>query len=221
MALDSTPLRHFIGQGEIYTRVKKPDVGGAQLFVAADPGEPETGIPQVAGGTDAADYVGLTNGPASLEYKPEYKAVEIEQTYVEVEPRLVKESVTLKFKCALPTYQNLLLALQSATRLSVAGDGNTPNKEVLQVGGLIFSDPQTICLVSKIGSYTDTAMTPAPHNLFEWITLYQAMSVDGLKLDYKRGETRMVEVTFTGYGDVSRPDGDQLFQLGQDTDPTL
>jgi hypothetical protein len=52
------------------------------------------------------------------------------------------------------------------------------------------------------------------------VCIYDALSVDGVKLDYKRNENRMVEVTITGYADPTRDAGDQLFQIGQDEDPT-
>jgi hypothetical protein len=196
-------LRNMVGQGEIYSGCTKPATNTAIALTA--------GVP--AGGTS----VGLTSGPASLDYKPEFKGVEIEQAYGEVAPRVTKESVTLKFKCAESTYDKLQLALQTATHATTAGSGATPTKNTLYIGGLTFFNDQCICLVSNIGSYVYMATTV---QLYEWVCIYSAMSVSGLKLDWKRGETRMVEVEITGYADVTRNEGDQLFQIGQQKDPS-
>lgn len=206
-------LRRFIGQGEVYYDVNTPASDfDPILFVAGSPG-----VPQISSGATAAPSVGLTSGPASLEYKPEFKGVEVEQANGEVAPRLTKESVTLKFKMAEATYDRLKLALQTATLTTTTGSGVTPTTRLLSMGGQTFFPTQCIALVSPIGTYTDSSTVV---ELFEWVALYQALSVDGVKLDYKRNETRMVEVTITGYADVTRGVGDQLFQIGQDEDPT-
>jgi hypothetical protein len=185
-------LKRFIGAGEIYTDCTKP---AANTNIALTAGVP-------AGGTS----VGLTSGPATLEYKPEFKGVEIEQTYGEVAPRVTKESVTLKFKCAEATYAKIALALQTGTQRAAS----TPTGTFYTVGGKDFFDTQCITLVSPFDNGSGTTW-------YEWVCLYDALSVDGLKLEYKHGETRMIEVTLTGYSDPTRPVGDQLFQIGQQT----
>jgi hypothetical protein len=201
-------LKRFIGQGEIYLNCKKPDDMTALTLTG--------GVPKAADGTTDATSVGLTNGPASLEYKPEFAAIEVEQAFGEIAPRLTKESVTLKFKCAEATYDRIQAALSTSTLVSVAGAGANPTSNVLTVGGKIDAATQCVVLVSKIGSYSHMSTTV---DLYEWVCLYEAMSVDGVKLDWKRGENRMVEVTITGYADVTRSEGDQLFQLGQLAQP--
>jgi hypothetical protein len=309
-------LKKFIGQGEIYLNVTKPNDMTALTLNAQ-------GIP--TGGTS----VGLTNGPASLEYKPEFKGLEVEQAFGELAPRLTKETVTLKFKCAEATYDRIQAALPmstleqdttatgiadpvtaptlahaaastalaagdyhvayayitangvtlpspDATVTLVAGDNITTtdlgilpggvtgviwylsvaansatmkqiaqaadgaaqtfttlpaagaaspqtvnttggaNRNLLMVGGKIDAITQCVALVSKIGTYSYMGTTVV---LYEWVCVYEAMSVDGVKLDWKRGENRMVEITITGYADVTRSEGDQLYQLGQLAQP--
>jgi hypothetical protein len=206
-------LKKFIGQGEIYYNVGKPTSFAAITFGAGANAK----IPQKQDGTTNADSVGLTSGPATLEYKPEFKGVEVEQAYGEVAPRVTKETVTLKFKCAEATYTRIKLALQTGTLTTDVGAAGDPTDQLLSVGGKTFFSSQCIALVSDLGTY-DNAGTPV--DIWEWVAIYEAMSVDGLKLDWKRGETRMVEVTITGYADVTRSEGDQLFQIGQLEDPT-
>jgi hypothetical protein len=226
MALSTADIKRFIGQGEVYINVKAPLAGataadcGPLLFVAPGAGEPETGIPQRTDAITAADYVGLTSGPATLEYKPEWKGIEVEQANGEIAPRVTKEMVTVKFTMAEAHYTNLRIAMQTGTAVSIAGAAGAPNKELTVTGGGIFFDPICVAIVSPIGSYTDTQPTPAPHNLFEWVVIYQAISTEGVKIEYKRNNTRLVEVTLTGYADVSRPVNDQLYQHGQDVDPS-
>lgn len=308
-------LKKFIGQGEIYLGVTKP---GDMAALALN-----------AQGQPTGTSVGLTSGPASLEYKPEFKGLEVEQAFGELAPRLTKEGVTLKFKCAEATYDRIQAALPMSTlqqdttatgiadpttaptlahapastglaagdyhvayafitangvtkptpdatvtiiagdnitttalgalpggvtgvvwylsvaannatmkQIAQAADGSTQtfttlpaagaaspqpvnttggaNRNMLMVGGKIDAVTQCVALVSKIGTYTYMATTVT---LYEWVCLYEAMSVDGVKLDWKRGENRMVEVTITGYADVTRSEGDQLFQLGQMASP--
>ncbi len=195
-------LKKFIGQGEVFTGVTKPADGVIMGF------EQAYGLP--LGGVS----VGLTSGEATLEYKPEFAGVEVEQAYGEVAPRVKKETVTLKFKCAEATYARIKVALSTATEtVLVAGTApDTARRVLLTVGGKTFFDPQCVALVSNIGTYTHQSSI---NNLYEWVCLYSAISVDGLTLEWKRGETRMIEVTMTGYADVTRTEGDQLFQFVQ------
>jgi hypothetical protein len=99
---DVAPLKQFIGEGNVYINVKVPAASTSlatsipQEFLAPTvPTDPETGIPLDKAGTLGATSVGLTNGPRTVEYKPEYKGVEVEQAAGEVAPRVTKEAVTL------------------------------------------------------------------------------------------------------------------------------
>lgn len=227
MALSTADIKRFVGQGEVYINVKVPEAGataadcGPLLFVDPAPGDPETGIPQKTGMTTAADYVGLTSGPATWEAKPEWKGIEVEQANGEIAPRVTKEMVTLKFTMAEAHYRNLRIAMQTGTAISIAGTAGAPDKELTVSGGKIFFDPICVAVVSPIGSYMDTQPTPALHNMFEWVVIYEAISTEGVKVEYKRNQTRLVEVTLTGYASVGRPEGDQLYQHGQDKDPSI
>ena len=193
-------LRTYIAQGEIWTGVTKPAADAIMGFDQA------SATP--LGGTS----VGLTSGPATLEYKPEFKGIEVEQAYGEIAPRVTKETVTLKFKLPVASYDKLQLALQTAALTTTTGSGATPTVRLLSIGGETFFPTQSIALVSEVGEWTSQDST---NKLYEWICLYEALSVDGLKLDFQRGETRMVEVTMTGYADVTRNEGDQLYQFVQ------
>lgn len=194
-------LKTFINQGEVWAHVTAPSTGVGQQWLAGNPGTP---VGTEAGG--GALSLGITSGPATLEYKPTFAGVTIEQAYGDVAPRVTKEAVTLKFKCAEATYKRIRIALQTGT-YNQTGPVSGTYRHWLEVGGKTFFSTDCVALVSKVND------TPAR---YEWVTIYAAMSVDGIKLDWKRGETRMVEVTITGYADVTRPEGDQLFQLGQE-----
>ncbi len=343
-------LKRFIGQGEIYINVGKPATSFAPIIFGS---AGNALIPQKVGGSTNADSMGITSGPATLEYKPEFAGVEVEQAYGEVAPRVKKEAVTLKFKCAESTYDRIKAALQTGTlaqqnqsagnanpvgvpvgtaaaggtltagtywiayawrrttgigaavggetvglvsagtalsagnltlaftnlsggqlppggysvnwyvsiapsatydpaamrfyvnnagtgtanisapatltgldtaatsykRVPTANYTGNPGYDMLKVGGLTFLPSTCVTLVSDLGTFNNAGGV-GPQRIWEWLTLYEALSVDGLTLSWKRGETRMVDVTMTGYADVTREEGDQLFQFGQLEDPT-
>lgn len=189
-------LKKFIGQGEIYVGVTAPAANTALALTA--------GVP--ATGTD----VGLTSGEATLTYKPTFTGVSIEQTTGEVAPRVTNETVELKFMAAEAVVANIGLALQTGTSHTTTGPGRT----FYTVGGKVFFSNQCVVLVSP---FVDDG---TGNTWYEWVCLYSAMSVQGLVLKYKRNDTRMIEVTFTGYPDPTRPVGDQTFQIGQQTTDT-
>ncbi len=196
-------LKKNIGAATIYTGVTKP---ADQTPITLTAGVP-------TGGVD----VGMTSGPATFEYKPEYADVQVEQSLAPVAPRITKETVTLKFRSAEAVFNTLKLAIQSGNTASTTGVAPAPDLDIIYVGGDIFAnDPQCVALVTKIGSFTYMS---TDYDLFEFIVLYEVLSVDGVSVAFKLGETRMVDVTLTGYADVTRPIRDQLFQWGRQGTP--
>lgn len=186
-------LKRYIGEGNIYVGITKP-ADLTALYTTWTNGVP-------AGGRN----VGETVDAAELSYKPTFEDVRIEQAYGHVAPRVVDEAVSLKFKCAVASYQNLALALQTGHQVTAAGVADT-----LFVGGRPFTASQTVALVSPIKN-----PTTGDTEFYEWVCLYEAYSIEGLTLPYKRGQTRLVDVTINGYADITRTEKDQLFQIGQ------
>lgn len=198
-------LKKNIGAATIYTGVTKP----------AD----KTPVTLTAGVPTGGTSIGMTSGPATFEYKPEYADVQVEQSLAPVAPRITKESVTLKFRSAEAVFNTLKLAIQSGDTVSTSGVAPAPDLDIIYVGGDIFAnDPQCVALVTEIGHFTHMS---TEYTLYEFIVLYEVLSVEGVSVNFKLGETRMVDVTLTGYADVTRPVRDQLFQWGRQADPTV
>lgn len=197
--LDS--LTSLAGEAAIYINCTKP-ADGADVALT-------DGVP--AGGT----WVGMTQDAAEWSYKPTISGVKIEQTNLEVAPRITDEELTLSFKAAEAVYDKLKLALQGATFTDTPNTGTTPGKRTLSVGGLTQITTQCVVLVSKIGSYVYMATTV---NLYEWFVLYNAVSVDGVKVPYQRNATRMLQISLKGYGDPTRTVGDHLGKWGAQYD---
>jgi hypothetical protein len=187
MAVSVTQVQRYTVGGSIYKGVTKPADFTLMTHAA--------GVP--TGGTD----VGATTGVATFEYKPTISMTDIEQVFGQVAPRMTAESATLKFTCVEATYLNLAMAAQMATP-STDGSHN-----ILKVGGRTDITPQCVAIVAK----------NADSGLFHWVCIYNAVSMDGLAIGYKRGEPRQVSVTMTAIPDVARSVGDQLAQYNEET----
>lgn len=191
-------LTEYIGRGDVYLipRASCPADGALMTHI--------NGVP--TGGV----WVGLTGSAAQFKYKPEVKAMSIEQVLGDVAPRLHKEQGTVQFECSEATYLNIASALASAQTGTVAGTpGSIPTRNWIKVGGKTTVTPVTLAIVSPIPGSTAPAR-------FEWICCYVVVAANGVELNYAKSENRQVKVTLELYADATRTEGDQLFQLIQE-----
>lgn len=146
-------------------------------------------------------YVGFTNGPATLAFRPTYYMVETEQAFAEVLVVPTAEEATLTFTMQEADYRNLAISMGQATTEVNAG---APVNNALFVGGQSEVNLQVVCMLSKkrssIGGYFVS-------------TLYQAYSNDGANLNFERRAEQKNPVTMRCLADTTRPIGDQLFQV--------
>jgi hypothetical protein len=197
-------LNRLIKEAAIYINCTKP-ADGADVALTA-------GVP--AGGT----WVGLTQDAAEWDYTPTISGIKIEQTNLEVAPRITDEQVQLTFKTVEAVSDKLALAIgPGGTLTNTAGATTTPSKNTIAMGGKSDVTTQTVVLVSQIGTYTYMG---TPVTLYEWFVIYNAVSATGAKVSFKRNETRMVQVTIKGYGDPTRTVGDQASKYGAMYDPS-
>lgn len=145
-------------------------------------------------------YVGFTNGPATLTYRPTYYMVQTEQAFAEVITVPTAEEATLGFVLLESDYKNLAVGIGQGTT-KVTG-GGTPNNAIF-VGGKSLVALSVVVMVSKhrsgVGYYIST--------------LYQAYSDGGVALNFERRAETRIGVTMRSLADATRPVGDQLFQL--------
>lgn len=197
-------LRDNIAEANIYVGCTKP--ADFTPITISSIGVPTGGV-----------WVGLTSGPTVFTYKPDVKGSEIEQVYGEVEPHVVKETASLKFKCAEASFLSIQLATQTGTAVTTAAVGAVPGTQTLFVGGKIFHNTQCVVLISDIGSFAYMSTTV---KLYEYVVFYKVMSVTGILNTYKRGEPRMITVDFNAYPDATRATGDQMYQHGKLVGPS-
>lgn len=145
-------------------------------------------------------YVGFTNGPATLTYRPTYYMVETEQAFAEVLVTPTGEETTLGATLLESDYKNLALGIGQGTTKVVTGP---PAVNGIFVGGKASVGLNVVVLMSRHRSGTGYYVA----------TMYQAYSSDGVALNYERRQEQRIGVTFRALANASRPVGDQLFQI--------
>lgn len=198
-AADATKVH--IGQGDVW-------IGGTAPAAGTDPTSPINGTPSAlnafttayAAPTSGGTYVGFTNGPATLTYRPTFYGVTTEQAFADVITTPTAEEATLGFTMLESSYANLTNAFGQGTG-RVVGSGTLSN--TLYLGGR----PDTVVKVVTMLSRKRTGVG------YYVLTVYQGYNSEGVSINYeKRAETR-IPVTIRALADVTRPQGDQLFQL--------
>ena len=199
MATDVTKIH--IGQGEIW-------LGGTPPTAGTDPNDPTGGTPSVlnsmttnyAAPTSGGTYVGFTNGPATLTYRPTFYMVETEQTLGEVLATPTAEETTLAFTMLEATYLNFSNAFNQGTTRTVVGP---PAQNAVYVGSKGTFSTKLLVMMSRKISGTG----------YYILTIYKAYSMEGATLNFERRAETRIAVTMKSLADTTRPIGDQLFQI--------
>lgn len=145
-------------------------------------------------------YVGFTNGPATLAFRPTYYMVETEQAFAEVLAVPTAEEATLTFTMQESDYRNLALSMGQAT---TEVNASPPINTALFVGGTAVVNLQCVSMLSR--KRTGPGYFAA--------TLYQSYSNDGANLNWERRAEQRNPVTMRCLAATQRPVGDQLFQV--------
>lgn len=190
-----------IGNGDIWT-------GGTAPAAGSDPTDPTAGTPSALNAmatgftdpTSGGTYVGATQGPATLTYRPTFYQVETEQSYAPVITTPSTEEATLGFNALELTYANLHSAF-GQTKTRVVGAGVLSNTNY--VGGLRTVPVEVAVLLSRKRSGVGYWLT----------TFYQGYSREGSTLPHERRAETRLPVTIHGLALPTRPEGDQLFQI--------
>lgn len=195
-AIDQQKIQ--IGQGDIW-------VGGTAPAAGSDPLDPTsstvntmtTGFNAPASG---GTYVGATNGAATLTYRPTYYNVVTEQAFADVVTIPTAEETTLAFNALEMTYQNIQTALSQSTTLAGGAAGNV---------NFVGSKPGVTTAVVVLCSRKRTGTG------YFLLTIYQGYSSEGVAINFERRAESRLPVTIRALADLSRPEGDQLFQLAE------
>lgn len=191
----TNPAYVQIGQGDVW-------IGGTPPAAGVDLTDPTTSalntmVTGYTAPTSGGTAVGLTNGPATLLYKPTYYMVISEQAFAEIIVIPTSEETTLDFMMMEVSYQNLHTVMgQSATK---TGGGYNAN----YVGGLLTVTPRLAVLNSRKRSGVGYYIT----------SIYQAYSQDGISAAFDRRKEVTLKTLLRALADTTRPVGDQLFQI--------
>lgn len=190
-----------IGQGEVW-------VGGTAPTGGTDLTDPTAGTPSAVNAmatgytapTSGGTYVGFTNGAATLNYRPTYYMVVTEQAFSEVVTIPTNEEASLAFTMVEASYANLANAIGQAATRTVVGP---PAFDAIYVGSKSVITTAVVAVMSRKRSGTGYYIA----------TLYQAYSMEGIAMNLDRRAESRIPTTMRCLADVSRPQGDQLFQL--------
>ena len=189
-----------IGQGEVWFGGTAPAAGG-------DPNDPTTSsvnamTTNFAAPVSGGAYVGFTNGPATLLYKPTFYNVETEQAFATVLVTPTAEEASLEFTMEEQSYTNLALGMSQATTSVVVGP---PQRNNIFVGSKATMTFRVLTLLSRKRTGTG----------YYILTMYQTYSMDGATLNFERRKETQNKVVMHCLADLTRPTGDQLFQLAE------
>lgn len=195
MATDIAKIH--IGQGDVW-------LGGTAPTGGTDMTDPTSSVVNsmtslFAAPASGGTAVGFTNGPATLTYKPTYYNVETEQAFAEVLVVPTAEECSVDFVMLEASYTNLNKAMGQATSaVNVTGGSNT---------NFVGGKPTVTTFLLALCSRKRTATG------YYLLTIYQVYSMDGVALNFERRKETQNKVTMRALADVTRPTGDQLFQL--------
>jgi hypothetical protein len=198
-AIDVTNIH--IGPGDLF-------IGGTAPTAGTDPNDPSAATASAlvaatsgfAGVSTTGDYVGATNGPATLTYRPTFYGVVTEQAYADVVTTPTAEEATLTFTALETTYQNIATAIGQGVSAVVTGP---PAANVIYVGSKAVLETQPVVLISRKRSGTG----------YKAACIYQGYSSEGSSVNWERRAESRLPMTIRALADLTRPIGDQLFQV--------
>lgn len=183
-------------------------MGGTPPAAGSDLTDPTAGTPSAlntaatgfANPSSLGTYVGFTNGPANVAYRPTYYMVDTEQAFAEVAVVPTGEESTLSFNAQEITYRNLKNAFGQATSLVVAGP---PAANAIFVGSKPTVPTQLAVGISRKQSGVGYFI----------LSIYRGYSFAGATINFERRAESRIPTEIRSLADLTRPVGDQLFQL--------
>lgn len=154
-------------------------------------------------------YLGITKGGTELEYEPNYHDLTSDQTgETPLDSILIGEAVKVTTNLLDTTKEHMSVVMPTADKEMDGGDikavtfGRRPGLRLGHHAGVLRVHP----ISSGVGK-TDLD-----------VIIYRAANKAKLELAYKLDEEWVIPCEFVGYPDDFRPEGDQLFRIGDITD---
>lgn len=159
-------------------------------------------------GTDIPIYLGLTKGGTKLEYSPEFYDLEADQTgKTALDSILIGEDVKITTELLDTTLKHISLVVPTADKeyqedkIKAVTFGRRPGLRLGNYAGVLRVHP----ISAGVGK-TDKD-----------VIVYRAANKAGLDLAYELENEWVIPCEFVGYPDDFRPEGDQLFRIGEYT----
>lgn len=160
-------------------------------------------------GSNIPIYLGLTKGGTKLEYTPEYYDITSDQTGKTIlDSILIGEEVKITTELLDTTLEHISTVVPTADKESEGGSikaatfGRRPGLRLGHRAGVLRVHP----ISAGVGK-TDKD-----------VIVYRAANKASLNLAYELENEWVIPCEFVGYPDDFRPEGDQLFRIGEYTD---
>ncbi len=157
-------------------------------------------------GSSIPVYLGLTKGGTTLEYTPEYYDITSDQTgKTPLDSILIGEEVKITTELLDTTLEHISTVVPTADKeggedkVSAVTFGRRPGLRLGHTAGVLRVHP-----VSAGVGRTDKD-----------VIVYRAANKASLKLAYELENEWVIPCEFVGYPDDFRPEGDQLFRIGE------
>lgn len=188
MALDNTKIHQ--GPARIFLGVTAPTTG-----------TPPTPLTHTAGVPGTGTEVGHTEGDATIKYLLDKDEITSEQVLAPVDVVAKAEMFSIEFVCQELTYNTLVTAFDNV------GTVDDVSKSLFYAGGgTAVLSPKTQCVV--LTSIQRNAPTK-----FIVTTAYKVYSAQGFEFSVSRSKKSTYKMKLIGLADMSRNDGDRLFQF--------
>jgi len=214
-----TPKAIQVGPMMLWHNVDKPADGATLLVSGQASGSNDQRVfgplPLTASGT----AIGSTIGQSTIQYRPQFVDIDIEQALSPVEKVISREDAGLTASIAELTAENLRdvsipgnLVTPVATLKSVDLDPHlgvsSQYRHTITMGGLRVVEP--MCIVG-ISANRRINVTGGPFS-YTFVG-YNAVSTEGFDIPFQRSGTSVWRVRYEMLADIDRTIGDQLFQL--------
>lgn len=160
-------------------------------------------------GEEIPIYLGITKGGTELEYEPTYHDLTSDQTgETPLDSILIGEQVKVSANLLDTTREHMSVVMPTADKEMDGGDikavtfGRRPGLRLANHSGVLRIHP----ISAGVGKTDLDAI------------IYRAANKSKLELSYKLDEEWVIPCEFVGYPDDFRPEGDQLFRIGDITD---
>jgi len=180
-----------IGPANVYLGGTAPATGGFIDFDAQ--GVPDTG----------GVFVGATEGPVKITIENEEYEPDVEQAIGTIATYVIGESIQVEFETLEVTAQNINNALTVSELTEGVGF------DAVTGGGNQCITDQVLTLV--------TGRACAESTLYIGLCIYSAYPSEGLEMEFTKKENAKIPFTFKGHHLLSRPKGDQLYQIVEQT----